>query len=200
MLFGICVVMIRLLFPQWEWDKYAQDGLIELFSKHKIQAIIAAVIFAPVVEEFMFRTLVAPKPKELLLFLSSWSLMIITYFYVPPVDWYFKFLITGLIILLLYFIYPFILSSSILDKASKFLNHHVILVLQLTSVIFGLMHISNYVDGIAMDSVLFLLIVPRIIAGHMFGKLKIENNHIIWPILLHAINNGVVVALLSTRL
>ncbi|UJH91251.1 hypothetical protein LZ575_00075 [Antarcticibacterium sp. 1MA-6-2] len=63
-----------------------------------------------------------------------------------------------------------------------------------------MVHIFNYVDAFEINVVLVLLIIPRIIAGFFFGKVKIENEGLIWAILMHVMNNGVVTIFLLPRL
>ncbi|WP_299261631.1 CPBP family glutamic-type intramembrane protease [uncultured Aquimarina sp.] len=180
-------------------QKYSQDSLFEILKDNKLKAFIAMVVFAPIIEELMFRTLLKPKIKELLFFLSSWTLFIIGLFITLELEWYARYLIFIVSIFVIFFIYEQLISKKQLQKFKNFLENHQSITLQVTSITFGFLHIFNYVDSFKIDSVLFLLIVPRIIAGHMFGKLKIENEHIIWPILLHAINNGVVFFIISNK-
>ncbi|MFD2564836.1 CPBP family glutamic-type intramembrane protease [Aquimarina rubra] len=169
-------------------------------KKDKLKAFLAMIVFAPIIEELMFRTLLKPKTKDLLLFLSSWTLFILGVFITSELVWYYRYLILILAIFLLYFSYSKVIPKQYLEKIKTYLNRYQVITLQITSVTFGFLHIFNYVDSFRIDSILFLLIVPRIIAGHIFGKIKIENNHIIWPILLHAMNNGVVFLIISSRL
>lgn len=198
-LFFICVALLQSIFPYLDLQKYSQDSIFELLKDNKLKAFVAMVVFAPIIEELMFRTLVKPQIKGLLLFLSSWTLFIIGLFITLELEWYYRYLIFLVAISGIFFIYEQVISKSYLEKVTSFLDNHQIITLQITSIIFGFLHIFNYVDSIRIDSILFLLIVPRIIAGHMFGKIKIENDHIIWPILLHAINNGVVFLIISSR-
>jgi len=198
-LFFICVALLQSIFPYLDLQKYSQDSIFEILKDNKLKAFIAMVVFAPVIEELMFRTLLKPKVTGILLFLSSWTLFIIGLFITLELEWYVRYLILIVSIGGIFFIYEQLISKKQLQKLKGFLDNHQLITLQITSIIFGFLHIFNYVDSFKIDSVLFLLIVPRIIAGHMFGKLKIENNHIIWPILLHAINNGVIFLIISTR-
>ncbi len=198
-LFFICVALLQSIFPYLDLQKYSQDSLFEILKDNKLKAFIAMVVFAPIIEELMFRTLLKPKIKELLFFLSSWTLFIIGLFITLELEWYARYLIFIVSIFVIFFIYEQLISKKQLQKFKNFLENHQSITLQVTSITFGFLHIFNYVDSFKIDSVLFLLIVPRIIAGHMFGKLKIENEHIIWPILLHAINNGVVFFIISNK-
>ncbi|WP_027393994.1 CPBP family glutamic-type intramembrane protease [Aquimarina latercula] len=198
-LFFICVALLQSIFPYLDLQKYSQDGIFEILKENKLKAFFAMVIFAPFIEELMFRTLLRPKTSDLILFLTSWSLFLTGLFITIEFEWYYRFLLLTFFVILLFFVYKKIISESFLEKVVTYLKEHQSITLQVTSIIFGFLHIFNYVDSFRIDSILFLLIVPRIIAGHMFGKIKIENNHMIWPILLHAINNGVVFLIISSR-
>ncbi|AXT55760.1 CPBP family intramembrane metalloprotease [Aquimarina sp. AD1] len=198
-LFFICVALLQSIFPYLDLQKYSQDGIFEILKENKLKAFFAMVIFAPFIEELMFRTLLRPKTSDLILFLTSWSLFLTGLFITIEFEWYYRFLLLTFLVIVLFFSYKKVISNSFLEKAIIYLNKHRSITLQVTSIIFGFLHIFNYVDSFRIDSILFLLIVPRIIAGHMFGKIKIENNHMIWPILLHAINNGVVFLIISSR-
>ncbi|WP_343914785.1 type II CAAX prenyl endopeptidase Rce1 family protein [Aquimarina litoralis] len=180
-------------------QKYSQDALLEIIKEDKLKAFLAMVVFAPCIEELMFRTLLKPSYKDIALFLSSWTFFIINIFITLEITWYYSYLIFIIIMIILFYAYLKAIPKSYLDKLIHYLDSNQLITLQLTSVIFGFLHIFNYVDSLTINSILFLLIVPRIIAGHMFGKIKIINNHMIWPILLHAINNGVVFLIISNR-
>ncbi|WP_300441765.1 CPBP family glutamic-type intramembrane protease [Christiangramia sp.] len=73
------------------------------------------------------------------------------------------------------------------------LHKYYLLTWILGSVIFGLVHIFNYVDSFQLNLILFIMIFPRIIAGFFFGKIKLENKGMIWPILMHSMNNSLVI-------
>ena len=199
-LFFICVIVLQSIFPYLDINKYSQDTMLEMLKNNKLNAFLTIVIIAPVFEELMFRTLVYPTITELLLFLSTWTLFILGFFIQLDIDWYYKHLITIVSTIVCFFIYKNSISIKILEWSKKKLHKHSIIILQLTSVTFGFIHIFNYVDSFRMDSILFLLIIPRIIAGHMFGKLKTENNHMIWPMLLHGMNNGVAFIIIMGRI
>jgi len=191
-LFFIIVAILQQLLPEIDLKKYSQDTIKELLNDNKLKAFFAMVIFAPIYEELMFRTLLKPTQKDILLFLSSWSLFFISLIIHFDFQWYYGSGISIAILIASYFCYKKLLNKVFLTKVILLLRKNEKITLQITSLAFGFMHIFNYVDTLMIDTVLFLMIVPRIIAGHMNGSLKIRNNHIIWPILLHAINNGVI--------
>lgn len=193
------MLVLQSIFPYLDLQKYSQDALLEIIKEDKLKAFLAMVVFAPCIEELMFRTLLKPSYKDIALFLSSWTFFIINIFITLKITWYYSYLVSIIIMIILFYTYLKAIPKSYLDKLINYLDSNQLITLQLTSVIFGFLHIFNYVDSLTINSILFLLIVPRIIAGHMFGKIKIINNHMIWPILLHAINNGVVFLIISNR-
>ena len=198
-LYFICVGLLSNILPELDLKKYSQDALFEMIKDNKLKAFFAMVVSAPVIEEFMFRTLLKPSKNDLTLFCSSWSLFLIGLIMPIHQEWYYKYCISLSIFLLLFIIYYKTIPTHTFKKIGTYLTQKQIWVLQITAVVFGFLHIFNYVDSFMIDNVLFLMIVPRIIAGHIFGRIKIENKHIIWPILLHAMNNGVVFLIISTR-
>lgn len=198
-LFFICVLVLQSMFPYLDLQKYSQDALLEIIKEDKLKAFLAMVVFAPCIEEFMFRTLLKPSYKDIALFLSSWTFFLINIFITLEIAWYYNYLIFIVIMIILSYTYLKAIPKSYLDKFINYLDSNQVITLQLTSLVFGFLHIFNYVDALTINSILLLLIAPRIIAGHMFGKIKIVNNHMIWPILLHAINNGVVFLIISNR-
>lgn len=198
-LFFICVLVLQSIFPYLDLQKYSQDELLEVLQEDKLKAFLAIVVVAPCVEELMFRTLLKPSYKDIALFLSSWTFFLINIFITLEIAWYYSYVTFIIIMIVLFYSYLKIIPISYFDKFINYLDRNQVITLQLTSLFFGFLHIFNYVDSLTINSILFLLIVPRIIAGHMFGKIKIVNNHMIWPILLHAINNGVVFLIISNR-
>ena len=81
-------------------------------------------------------------------------------------------------------------------KIRNFLSRHSTVVLIVSSLLFGMVHINNYVDTFVLNAALIALIIPRIISGFMMGLLKIKNENIVWPMALHAMNNGFVIIIL----
>lgn len=171
-----------------------------LMSENPWKFILLAVVIAPILEEGMFRTLIKPSPNEFIFFLCSWILVIAAIFIPVDVHWALKFGFLLLFITLVYFFLKELIPRSFQYKACSFLNRNYISIWMITAVIFGLVHISNYVDGFRLDFLLFLMIVPRIIAGFYFGKVKIENRSMVWPIAMHAMNNATVLIFLIPKI
>ena len=192
--------ILQVIFPNLDFLKYQQSDLNALLSEDPWKFVLLAVIIAPVLEEGMFRTLIKPSPNEFIFFLCSWILVGVAIFIPVDVHWAIKFGFLLLFIILIYFFLKELIPRSLQYKACSFLNRNYIFIWMITAFIFGLVHISNYVDGFRLDFLLFLMIVPRIIAGFYFGKVKIENRSMVWPIAMHAMNNATVLLFLLPRM
>ncbi len=192
--------ILQVVFPDLDILKYQQSDLNELMIKNPWKFVLLAVIIAPVLEEGMFRTLIRPSPNEFIFFLCSWILILTAIFIPVDVHWAIKFGFLLLFITLIYFFLKELIPREIQYKACSFLSRNYISIWVITSIIFGLVHISNYVDGFHIDFLLFLMIIPRIIAGFYFGKVKIENKSMVWPIAMHAMNNATVLVFLLPKL
>lgn len=198
--FFLFLGVIKTLFPEFDITQYEQTDLNKLLQENPWKFVFLAVIFAPVVEEGMFRTLVNPSPNEIIFFLTIWILVIVTALIPLDVFWLLKYLFLILLGLLSFVFLKQIIPESFQEKLCDFLGRYYIIAWLVTALIFGLVHIFNYVEGFEFDLVLFLLVVPRVIAGFFFGKIKIENKGLFWPILMHGMNNGTVVLFLLPRL
>lgn len=198
--FFAILAILQIVFPNLDFLKYQQADMNALMSENPWKFILLAVVIAPILEEGMFRTLIKPSPNEFIFFLCSWILVIAAIFIPVDVHWALKFGFLLLFITLVYFFLKELIPRSFQYKACSFLNRNYISIWMSTAVVFGLVHISNYVDGFRLDFLLFLMIVPRIIAGFYFGKVKIENRSMVWPIAMHAMNNATVLIFLIPKM
>ncbi len=199
-LFFIALGLLSILIPGLDLDSYQQTDLNRLLEESPLKLVLLAVVLAPLIEEGMFRTLIKPSRKELIFFLCIWLFVIALALIPEEVNWMIKY---GFLVL--FFILSFIFLREFIplswQKAiCKFISRYYKVVWIITSVVFGMVHIFNYVEGFELNFVLMLLIFPRIIAGYFFGKIKVENKGLIWPILMHAMNNGSVFIILLPRI
>ena len=199
-LFFIALGLLSIIFPGLDLDSYQQTDLNRLLEESPIKLIILAVVLAPLIEEGMFRALIKPSRNELIFFLCIW-LFVLTLAIIPEnVNWMIKY---GF--LLLFFILSFIflrefIPTSWQKSMCRFLSNYYKWIWAITAVIFGMVHIFNYVEGFELNFVLVLLIFPRIIAGYFFGKIKVENKGLVWPIAMHAMNNALVFIVLLPKI
>lgn len=198
--FFIALGILKAGFPEFEFERYQQNDLIQLLEESPWKFVLMAIIFAPVVEEGMFRTLIKPSQNELILFLCSWIFVGVISFIPADVFWVIKYGFLILFMILTYLFLKEFIPQKWQVKLCLFLGSHYRYIWILTSVIFGMVHIFNYVEGFQLDFLLILLIIPRIIAGFFFGKVKIENQGLFWPITMHAMNNAIVLFVIFPKL
>jgi len=199
-LFFFLLGFLNIFLPELDLEKYQQTELFNLMDESPLAFILMAVVIAPILEESMFRTLIKPSFTEIYIFICA-VLAFVGLGFIPQEAH--SLLKYGLVILSAIIIFLFLQSL----KPSRFLRVFRIILYRnyrfiwlLTAALFGLVHIWNYVEGWQLDLILFLLIFPRIIAGYFFGKIKVENGNLIWPITMHAMNNGIVVFFLLPKL
>lgn len=198
--FFVALGILKAGFPDFEFERYQQTDLIQLLEENPWKFLLMAVIFAPLIEEGMFRTLIKPSQNDLIFFLCSWIFVGVISLIPTDVFWAIKY---GSLILFMILTFLF-LKAFIPQKwqisLCSFLDRHYKFIWILTSVVFGMVHIFNYVEGFQLDFLLVLLIIPRIIAGFFFGKIKIENQGLLWPMIMHAMNNGIVLFVIFPKL
>ena len=199
-MFFLSLGILKAVFPEFELERYQQSDLNRLLEENPWKFVLMAIVFAPIIEEAMFRTLIKPSQNELIFFLCSWIFVGVISIIPADIFWAIKY---GFLILFMILTFLF-LKEFIPTKwqiiLCDFLGRYYILIWILTSIIFGMVHIFNYVEGFQIDFLLFLLIIPRIIAGFFFGKIKIENEGMIWPMVMHAMNNSIILFFLIPEL
>ncbi|WP_339848584.1 CPBP family intramembrane glutamic endopeptidase [uncultured Dokdonia sp.] len=168
----------------------------ELLKNNPLKLFVLAVIFAPIIEEMMFRTLIKPSHSDIILLLCSWPLFYSNKFIPADVHWVIKLGFIAIFLFTVFTILKQLIPEQRTLKLRNFLSRHAMVVLIVSSLLFGMVHINNYVDTFALNAALIALIIPRIISGFMMGLLKIKNENIAWPMALHAMNNGFVIIIL----
>jgi len=183
-------------FPELINNEYKQERLLEMLNNQPIQLLISAVIIAPIFEEIMFRSLIKPSYEDLLLFISGWLSFLFMGFSEGLADWYIRLLIMFAVFIGTYYLLQFLVPKKALVGIQNFLGKYVLVVLVITSVIFGMAHIYNYVESFLINAALFAMIIPRIVLGGIAGWLKIKTGVLIWPILLHFLNNAFAIGIM----
>jgi len=198
--FFVALGILKAAFPEFEFERYQQNDLILLLDENPWKFVLMAIIFAPLIEEGMFRTLIKPSQNDLIIFLCSWIFVGVISLLPADVFWVVKYGFLILFMILTFLFLKEFIPQNWQIKLCFFLGRHHRFIWILTSLIFGMVHIFNYVEGFQLDFLLILLIIPRIIAGFFFGKIKIENQGLFWPIIMHAMNNGIVLFFLFPKL
>lgn len=195
-MFFIIFAIFKSQFPDIFEKEYEQSALQELLKNNPLKLFVLAVVFAPIIEEMMFRTLIKPSHSDLILLLCSWPLFYLNRFIPADVHWMIKLGFVAIFLLTVFVILKQLIPKEQTVKLRGFLSRFTITILIISSLIFGLVHINNYVEGFMVNAALIVLIIPRIISGFMMGILKIKNEHLGWSMALHAMNNGFVILIL----
>ncbi|APG59221.1 abortive phage infection protein [Christiangramia salexigens] len=191
-LFFFLISMLQTLYPDLDLKQYEQTDLMRTLKEHPYKFIFLASIAAPVIEESLFRTLIKPSQANLKLFVSALAYLVGLMLIPEEGHWMLRYTLLFLSIYLLYYALGELIPEYTLQRITRWLHKKYVIFWLLTSAIFGFVHIFNYVENVQLDLVLFIMIFPRMIAGFFLGKLKIENRSILWPILLHSMNNSMV--------
>lgn len=186
--------------PELDLEKYQQTELFDLMNESPLAFVIMAVIIAPLLEESMFRTLIKPSFTDIYIFICAVLAFVGLGLIPQEAHSLLKYALVILSAIIIFLFLRALEPARPMRLFRVFLYRNYKLIWFLTALIFGLVHIWNYVEGWQLDLVLFILIFPRIIAGYFFGKIKIENGNLIWPIAMHAMNNGIVVFFLLPKL
>ena len=191
-LFFIALRFIQLYFPGLDFQRYEQLELFETLREQPLKFIFLAVIGAPVIEESLFRSILKPTSQSLRLFICA-ILYIIGLLIIPAEGhWLLRFSLLFLFLCLCYYAMGRLIPKNLINRTCFWFHKYYLFIWIAGAIIFGFVHIFNYVESFTLNLVLFLMIAPRIIAGFFFGKIKLENKGMIWPILMHSMNNSMV--------
>lgn len=199
--FAIVLGIASYWYPDLLNPQYEQTAIIEMAQSNPFQLFLLACVFAPIVEEMMFRTLIAPSHSDLILFVCAWTVFLGASHLPDSIHWLVKF---GFSMILLFTCHT-ILKQLIPERHTAIIRHKlsqfVLPILIASAILFGLVHISNYVTSFTVNLSLLILVIPQIIAGFMLGWIKRVNHHISWPMALHFMNNvvPVLIIIISNR-
>lgn len=184
------------MFPGIDLEQYQQSELFEMLEESPFKFFFLAAIAAPILEESIFRSLIKPSQSNIKLFICA-ILYIAGLALIPEKGhWILRYTLIFITLSLFYYAMGELIPEKFFLKISGFLTRWYLPIWIFGAIIFGMVHVFNYVENLYFDLVLFILIFPRIIAGFFFGKIKIENKGMFWPILLHSMNNSMVLLLM----
>lgn len=194
-LFFIVTGILSIWLPELKAEAYKDSTLNDLIQNNPFKLFILACIFAPIVEEMMFRTLIKPTHNDIILFISSWPVFIGLRFLPGNIHWGIVLAFGAVLLFTFYYILKHLITENKTQRLRNVLHKYLTIILIIVSIVFGLVHINNYVDNFVINLALFTLIVPRIISGFMMGWIKIKNQGLIWSMGLHFMNNAFVVGI-----
>ncbi len=195
-LFFITLGVLTRWIPELNAEAYEDATLKKLVQENPFKLFILACVFAPIVEEMMFRTLIKPTHTDILLFICSWPVFIGLRFLPRDIHWGIILAFGATVLFVLFYILKHLITETTTQRLRTFLHTYKTLILIIVSVVFGLVHIGNYVDDFVINLALLVLIVPRIISGFMMGWIKIKNQGLVWSMGLHFMNNAFVVGII----
>ncbi|MBT8296187.1 MAG: CPBP family intramembrane metalloprotease [Gramella sp.] len=195
-LFFAIVRILDVLIFDLDFQRYEQIEILKILEESPLKFIFLAAIAAPVIEESIFRSLLKPTSTSIKVFICS--ILYITGISLLPEEghWLLKYILLFGSLLFMYYALGELISENFYKKACYWLHRYYLIIWIAGAIIFGFVHIYNYVDTFHLDLVLMLMIFPRIIAGFFFGKIKLENKGLIWPIVMHSMNNSLVLIIL----
>ncbi len=194
--FGIIIGVLSIWFPEVLNKEYEQTAILDMAQNNPLKLIIMACIFAPIVEEMMFRTLIVPSHSDLILFICAWPVFLGAGFLPESIHWTIGLGFSAVLLFTTHAVLKQLIPAVKTDFLRSKLSKYVLPVLILSSVLFGLVHISNYVNSFTFNIALVLLVIPQIIAGFILGWVKKKNTHLVWPMILHFMNNIVPVSII----
>ena len=200
MVFFLSLGYVKAFFPALDFDRYQQSELNSLISEDPWKLVFLVLILAPALEECFFRSLVKPSQNDLLIFFCAFFTVFAAFFIPEDIHWALKYAFLGLFIILMFLFLKEAIPYKIQRKSLYFLNKNYRSIWIISAIIFGLVHIYNYVDSFQLNLVLFFLVFPRMIAGYFLGKIKVENGSLLWSVLFHSMNNITVLFLVFPRL
>ncbi|MGO4910932.1 CPBP family glutamic-type intramembrane protease [Leeuwenhoekiella sp. W20_SRS_FM14] len=184
-------------FPQIRVSEYTQSNLFEMLANNPFKAFVMVLVIAPVLEEIMFRTLLKPSHIDFVLFIVAWPTYYIAYYVIPPdVNWFMRLVFIAVFLGSFTYIGIQLLTPLKGRHLRAWLSRHYIKVWLITSSVFALLHINNYVDTFMINLPLIMLVIPRFLAGLFFGYIKIKNKHLSWSIGMHMLNNAIPISIL----
>ncbi|CAL67050.1 membrane protein [Christiangramia forsetii KT0803] len=177
-------------------QKYEQIEILEILKESPLKFIFLAAIAAPVIEESIFRSVLKPTARSLKIFICALIYMAGLFLIPQEAHWALKYILLFGSLFLVYYALGELIPTRYYQRTCYWLHRYYFGIWILGAIIFGFVHIYNHVDTFQLDFVLFIMIFPRIIAGFFFGKIKLENKGMIWPILMHSMNNSTVLLIL----
>lgn len=140
---------------------------------------LLGIVFAPIVEEFLFRFLLVINRKNLIVFFG-FCLTLITFYLLKKNFMFLLFTALFAAVSIVYLYY---------QKYFTFFENHYRVFFYLSAIIFGLVHITNF-KGITLNNFMFtpLLVLPQVFGGTILGYVRVKYGFL-YNVLFHAIVN-----------
>ncbi len=157
---------------------------LEIVGLSARQKILLTVLFSPVYEEILFRSLLKFKKNNIILFIVTNLIIIIAAVIYSK--------ITGVIILgiLLFGLLSFLLFFG-RNKIEQYMSSNFKYFFYVTAIVFGLLHSTNFTGNIYIIMAFSpILGGPQIVTGAILGYIRMKNG-LVYSILFHILFNSV---------
>ncbi|WP_128760588.1 CPBP family intramembrane glutamic endopeptidase [Leeuwenhoekiella aestuarii] len=188
-IYALAILIINTIYPEIELASYKQSSLMSFIKESPLQAFLMILVVGPVLEEMLFRSLLKPSHYDLAYFVSSWPVFIASQYIPNEINPFLRIIFLVILLASMIYIVSQLIPPLKARRIRAWLSKYVSVIWCISSLIFGLFHITNYVTDFIFNIPLLILIMPRVFAGFAFGYLKIKNQKLEWSIALHIINN-----------
>lgn len=195
LLFAYVGVILLKIIINYAGHFFDFDFHIEQQSKKKsiIKLFLLTIIFAPVIEELIFRLHLKNKKINFIISLSLLIIIMLSLFFngnIKNLDVVYYSSYLSYIVLVMYV------------SNKKFFKHNLFFVkthLIINCIFFALFHITNYkIINYSDFHVYIINVIPMFIFGYYFSKIRLNLN-IYWAIFAHMISNSIPFLLIVLR-
>lgn len=175
-----------------DFSNFQQKQENSTYSTNIVATMLKTVFLAPILEEFVFRSLIKPNDKSIAIFFSGLAGLILYIFLGDILNPY---ILIAIVLTAVITTYALVINRGqkyINDLLLNAFNKNYIVILIITSIIFGLLHSFNYASLTEINTAVLLLVFPRIVTGFLYGIFKIRNG-LRWSIALHIMKNLIAV-------
>jgi membrane protease YdiL (CAAX protease family) len=153
------------------------------FNYNTLTILFAGIILAPIIEEILFRLLLIPKYKNVIIFFC-FSICMASMSVIKGSKLYLIiFLIFGVVSFL------FLRNKKYLRNAQRFLMNHFYYIFYASCILFGLYHVTNYTPvNYKLLLLMPIIVFPQMVVGAFLGYIRMKFG-ITYSILFHSITN-----------
>jgi uncharacterized protein len=153
------------------------------FNYSTLKILFVGIILGPIIEEILFRLLLMPKYKNIIIFFG-FSVCIAFISLIKGSNLY-------LIIFLTFGIISFLFcqNKKYLRKAQRFLLNHFNYIFYLSCILFGFYHITNFMPvNYKLIFIMPIIVFPQMVVGAFMGYIRMKFG-ITYSIIFHSITN-----------
>ena len=187
----ICALLLMLLVDEFLIKKMGFPSVFKLMieSQKKIKGyygFFMVVILGPLVEELIFRLILVPKRRNIVIFTFVFSFLVLNKtYYVNKIDW----------LLLMFLVVSGLLSFLVFNllkrnpKIETAIGKRQKIITIVSVVLFGLVHIVN-IEALHWELALLypVYVLPQTILGYVCSVQRLKLGFI-WGLLFHSMNN-----------